>query len=37
MKYTKKDFGSYKNTYFIDEELTPNDGDVYYYKAFLWV
>ena len=30
----RKDFGSYKNTYFIDEELTPNDGDVYYYKAF---
>ena len=30
----RKDFGSYNNTYFIDEELTPNDGDVYYYKAF---
>ena len=30
----RKDFGSYKNTYFIDEKLTPNDGDVYYYKAF---
>ena len=30
----RKDFGSYKNTYFIDEELTPNDGDIYYYKAF---
>lgn len=30
----RKDFNSYKNTYFIDEELTPNDEDVYYYKAF---
>ena len=30
----RKDFGSYNSIYFIDEELTPNDGDIYYYKAF---
>ena len=30
----RKDFNSYKNTYFIDEELTPSEGDIYYYKAF---
>lgn len=34
LEVKRKDFGTYKNTYFIDEELTPNDGDVYYYKAF---
>ena len=30
----RKDFGSYNSIYFIDEELTPNNGDIYYYKAF---
>ena len=30
----RKDFNSYKNTYFIDEELTPSEEDIYYYKAF---
>ena len=30
----RKDFGSHKNQYFVDTELSPNDGDVYYYKAF---
>ncbi len=30
----KKQFGTYKNSYFIDNELTPNEGDIYYYKAF---
>lgn len=30
----RKDFGKYKSDFFIDESLTPNDGDVYYYKAF---
>lgn len=30
----RKDFGKYKNTWFVDTELTPNVGDVYYYKAF---
>lgn len=30
----RKDFGKYKNDFFVDESLTPNDGDVYYYKAF---
>lgn len=30
----RKDFNSYKNEYFIDQALTPNNGDMYYYKAF---
>lgn len=30
----RKDFGKYKNDFFVEESLTPNDGDVYYYKAF---
>ncbi len=30
----KKQFGTYKDVYFIDNELTPNLGDKYYYKAF---
>lgn len=30
----RKDFNSHKNEYFIDQELTPNNGDIYYYKAF---
>lgn len=30
----RRDFGKYKNDFFVDESLTPNDGDVYYYKAF---
>lgn len=30
----RKDFNSYKSTYFIDEELAPSEGDIYYYKAF---
>lgn len=29
-----KDFGSYKNEYFVDTALSPSDGDIYYYKAF---
>lgn len=29
-----KDFGTYKNEYFVDTILSPSDGDVYYYKAF---
>lgn len=30
----RRDFGKYKNNFFVDESLTPNEGDVYYYKAF---
>ena len=30
----RKDFGKYKDTWFVDTEVTPNVGDVYYYKAF---
>ena len=30
----RRDFGKYKNDFFVDESLTPNEGDVYYYKAF---
>lgn len=30
----RKDFGSYKNEYFVDTALSPSNGDVYYYKAF---
>lgn len=30
----RKDFGSYKNEYFVDTTLSPSIGDIYYYKAF---
>lgn len=30
----RKDFGSYKNTWYVDETLTPANGEVWYYKAF---
>lgn len=30
----RADFGQYVDTFFVDESLTPNDGDIYYYKAF---
>lgn len=30
----RKDFGLYKDTYFIDRSLTPKEGEIYYYKAF---
>lgn len=30
----RKDFGKYKSSYFVDNEITPEFGDVYYYKAF---
>lgn len=30
----RKDFGKHKNNYFIDNSLSPNVGDIYYYKAF---
>ena len=34
LEVRRKDFGSYKNEYFVDTALSPSDGDVYYYKAF---
>lgn len=34
LEVKRKDFGSYKNEYFVDTALSPSDGDVYYYKAF---
>ena len=30
----RKDFGTYKNNYYIDTALTPSSNDVWYYKAF---
>lgn len=30
----RSEFGLYKNNWYIDNSLTPNLGDVYYYKAF---
>lgn len=30
----RKDFGSYKNEYFVDTALSPSDGEIFYYKAF---
>ncbi len=34
LEVKRKDFGSYKNEYFVDTTLSPSNGDVYYYKAF---
>ena len=34
LEIKRKDFGTYKNEYFVDTILSPSDGDVYYYKAF---
>ena len=31
---SRADFGQYVDTFFVDESLTPNIGDIYYYKAF---
>lgn len=31
---SRNNFGQYSNTYYIDGNLTPEIGDVYYYKAF---
>ena len=30
----RADFGQYVDTFFVDDSLDPNDGDIYYYKAF---
>ena len=34
LEIKRKDFGSYKNNYYIDTALTPSSNDVWYYKAF---
>ena len=34
LEIKRKDFGTYKNEYFVDNTLSPSNGDVYYYKAF---
>lgn len=34
LEVKRKDFGTYKNEYFVDTTLSPSNGDVYYYKAF---
>ena len=34
LEIKRKDFGTYKNEYFVDTALSPSNGDVYYYKAF---
>ena len=34
LEVKRKDFGSYKNNYYIDTALTPSSNDVWYYKAF---
>ena len=30
----RKDFGTYKGIWYVDEALTPNKGEAWYYKAF---
>ena len=34
LEIKRKDFGSYKNEYFVDTALSPSDGEIFYYKAF---
>lgn len=34
LEIKRKDFGTYKNEYFIDTALSPSDGEIFYYKAF---
>ena len=34
LEVKRKDFGTYKNNYYIDTALTPSSNDVWYYKAF---
>ena len=34
LEIKRKDFGTYKNEYFVDNTLSPSIGDIYYYKAF---
>ena len=34
LEIKRKDFGSYKNEYFVDTTLSPSDGEIFYYKAF---
>lgn len=34
MEVNKNQFGSYKDVWYIDEEITPNDSEEWYYKAF---
>ena len=34
LEVKRKDFGTYKNEYFVDNTLSPSIGDIYYYKAF---
>ncbi len=34
LEIKRKDFGTYKNEYFVDTALSPSDGEIFYYKAF---
>ena len=34
LEIKRKDFGSYKNEYFVDTALSPSLGEIFYYKAF---
>lgn len=34
LEIKRNTFGAYSNTPYVDKSLTPNIGDVYYYKAF---
>lgn len=34
VEISRKDFGDYENTWYIDESFMPNDGETWYYKAF---
>jgi len=34
MEIPRRLFGQYKDTYYIDYDATPVEGDIYYYKAF---
>ena len=34
LEIKRKDFGTYKNEYFVDTALSPSLGEIFYYKAF---
>ena len=34
LEVKRKDFGTYKNEYYVDTALSPSNSDVWYYKAF---
>lgn len=34
LELKRNNFGTYSNTAYVDDSITPNIGDIYYYKAF---